>query len=126
MAIDKKSLQKLISRPEAFDPRDLEAEDEFKVPEEISEAVEEATDDESEESEVQPEVDDSSKMKIESSPEEYKLDPEIMEKLKRLKSGQSLEDSDEEEDQDIASDTSAPTDLRKQALLKIKQKYLGQ
>lgn len=139
MAINRKSLQKLISRPEAFDPSDLEDEEQFRVPEEVQDAIAEETGDiddteleddgveeEIEEPVIQQDVDDSSEMRVQSSPDESQFDPEIMEQIKRLKSGEPMDDMGEEDNQEIASDTSASTELRKKALQRIKQKYLGQ
>jgi hypothetical protein len=64
---------------------------------------------------------------IASIPSASSPDQDIMNKLKRLKAGEPMESAEEESlDSDVASDMKAPIDLRKKALQRIKQKYLGQ
>lgn len=135
MAINKQMLQKLLNNPANVSAEDLESEeldsaqsaDEYQLPEELGEAVEDATDEEMIEPVIKPAVDDSSRMRVQSSPDKFELDPEIAGMMKKLKAGEPLEsDEDEQESAEVASDMRAPVDLRKKALQRIKQKYLGQ
>lgn len=135
MAINKQMLQKLLNNPANVSAEDLESpemdmeqsKDEYQLPEELGEAVEDATDEEMIEPVIKPEVDDSSRMRVQSSPDKFELDPQIASMMKKLKAGEPLEsEEDENESADIASDMQAPTELRKKALQRIKQKYLGQ
>src|SRR5690606_8677793 len=48
---------------------------------------------------------------------------EMIRGLRRLKAGEPLDDMSDGDVQDVASDIAAPTELRKRALEKIKQKY---
>lgn len=125
MAIDPKLLQKLMSHPELMgvDDLDLEQSGEALAPDESTpmQPMEEMPMDdmEGEESDLDGE-------EIASTPPmDLDVDSDITAKLKKLKLGQSLDDMSEQEEQDIASDTQAPTDLRKKALERIKEKYLG-
>lgn len=59
-------------------------------------------------------------------PMKNEMDSDITAKLRKLKAGEPMDDSSEQEIEDLAGDMQAPTDLRKKALQKIKQKYLGQ
>jgi hypothetical protein len=64
-------------------------------------------------------------MKVQSSKETYEADPEIMNMMKKLKEGKSLTDEDQQVTQETIEDSSADSELRKAAIAKIKQKYLG-
>lgn len=130
----KKKLMGLINRPELTQLGDIEEEN---IDDALGQKIESPEEDEFEVSpEVQSQVKDlaSAKLEIPSiqgeteesvglPKDEYKADPQMMEMLKRLKSGQPAEDT--EVQPETINDTSAPMEMRKAAIEKIKQKYLG-
>lgn len=132
----KKKLMGLMNRPELTSLDDIEGEN---IDDALGQKIEDPQADE-EGFEVSPEVEAqvkdlaSSKLDIphiqgetEESvglpKDEYKVDPKMMEMLKRLKAGQPAEDT--EVHPEVINDTSAPMEMRKAAIEKIKQKYLG-
>lgn len=141
MAIDKKMLQKFLDNPATFSAEDMGLDEgEALAPDESADGAMQlpSVDPESDLLEQAPEIQDpdelnqendleSDEMDIASlAPEMAQPDSDALMKLKRLKSGQPLEDELEGEAEDIASDMEAPMDLRKKAMQRIKQKYLGQ
>jgi len=134
----KKALKQMLDRPERFDPASiLEEKDDsskysvenpekpYSVPGQIRSAVKKVTEDKMDEPEVEQETDDSGEIKVESPKEKYEADPEIMNMMKKLKEGKSLTDEDQQVTQETIEDSSADSELRKAAIAKIKQKYLG-
>lgn len=142
MAIDKKMLQKFLDNPAMFSAEDMGLDEgEALAPDESS--LDGALDipeidPEAALLEQAPEISDPDEVNQESDLADDEMDmasiaplkpsvqTDALSKLKRLKSGQPLEDESQQEVQDIASDMEAPMDLRKKAMQKIKQKYLGQ
>jgi hypothetical protein len=137
----KKKLMGLMNRPELTSLDDIEGADvqDENIDDALGQTIEDPQADE-EEFEVSPEVQAqvkdlaSSKLDIPSIqgeteksvglPEDkYQADPKMMEMLKRLKAGGPMEDT--EVAQETINDTSAPMEMRKAAIEKIKQKYLG-
>ena len=141
MAIDKKMLQKFLDNPAMFSAEDMgldqgealapdESEDgSMKIP---------AIDPEADLTEEAPQIGDPDELNQENdlasdemdvaslAPAKVQPESDALMKLKKLKAGEPMDDSSQEEIQDVASDMEAPMDLRKKALQKIKQKYLGQ
>lgn len=140
MAIDKKTLQRFLDNPASFSAEDmgLDEQEEPVLPgleDQLPPAPEEMLEPEIEEPEVSPQAPESDELEDEEGdiqlasarPAMPQADENIMAKLKKLKAGEPIEDDgDEQESADVASDMRAPTDLRKKALQRIKQKYLGQ
>ena len=151
MALDKMQLKRLLDNPAMFTAQDmgLDEDGESLAPDESSPSLmalaggedmpDESMPDMSEpkmqepkmpmpdESEPDQSMPDMSEPKMEMPDmESASVDPSILQKLKKLKAGEPMDDSSQEEIQDVASDMEAPMDLRKKALQKIKQKYLGQ
>ena len=139
MALSKQALQKLLDNPGMFSAEDMEMEQESpempgleeEMPMAPEEMLEPAMNEESEVSPEAPEMDEleAPEGEIEmasAKPAMLEADQDIMSKLKKLKAGEPLDEMSDMETQDIAGDTEAPADLRKKALQKIKQKYLGQ
>jgi hypothetical protein len=141
MAIDKRMLQKFLDNPAMFSPEDmgLSEGEEMSPDESTDESVTiPAIDPEADLTEEAPEISDPDELNQENdliedesevaslAPSMPQSDSEDLAKLKKLRMGESLDDSSENEIQDIASDMGAPMDLRKKALQRIKQKYLGQ
>lgn len=124
MAIDKKMLQRFLDNPANVSADEFDMEDELPTSEESERAPAGEEEEVPEMEEQEPELDDG--VEVASAAPAKELDSEIMSKLKRLKSGQPADEMDEEEAQDVSSDTEAPIELRKKALQQIKQKYLGQ
>lgn len=144
MALDKKMLEKLLNNPGMFDPRDTDVEEEnmddaeamkissgdsdeepdseYELPEDIQDQVEDLKQINTAPA-IAKESAASSMMKMEE-PKFGGVDPEIMKQLRKLKAGQPLaEDADVE--QETIDDPSADPAMRKAAIQKIKQKYLG-
>jgi len=131
----KKLLQQLIARPETMQGMELADEDtedadamkvaaddgEYELPEGVDDQVDDLKDINTEPNIQKESV--SNRMKLEE-PKFGGSDPEIMEQLKKLKAGQPLSE-DASVAQETASDPSMDTELRKAAIQKIKQKYLG-
>ena len=132
----KQLMQKLLDNPGMFNPADMdiqeettddadamkveEPESEYELPEGIEDQVADLKQIDTKPNIQKP---DMGGMKLEE-PKFGGADPEIMEQLKRLKSGQpSAEDASIEPES--IDDPSMDTDLRKAAIQKIKQKYLG-
>lgn len=136
MALSKQALQKLLDNPGMFSAADMEEETPEipgleEAPMAPEEMLEPSMDEESEVSPEAPEMDEleAPEGEIEmasAKPAMLEADQDIMAKLKKLKAGEPLDEMSDMETQDIAGDTEAPADLRKKALQKIKQKYLGQ
>ena len=133
----KKALKQMLERPERFDPASIVEEKDasdkysvenpeksYSVPGQIRAAVKKVTENKMNEPEVEQETDDSGEINVQSPKEIYEADPEIMNMMKKLKEGKSLDD-DQEVTQETIEDTSADSELRKAAIKKIKQKYLG-
>lgn len=133
----KKMMQKLLDNPGMFDPAEMDIQDEnmddaeamkveepeseYEMPEGIQEQVADLKQVETAPAIKKESV--SNRMKLEE-PKFGGADPEIMEQLKRLKAGQpSAEDATMEAES--IDDPSMDADLRKAAIQKIKQKYLG-
>lgn len=115
---NKKSIQKLISRPEALNPADLEEET-------IDDALQQKVESPLEEPEQMLEEEPAEQELLASGEEDtYTPDPEILAALKKLRAGEGLED--QEVAKETIEDTEAPLNLRKEAIRKIKQKYLGE
>jgi hypothetical protein len=123
MAIDKKSLQKLLNNPGMFNPADIEEED-------IQDALAQKIQGGEEEPEMMGAEDMSDEDEApEAAPQgapaqPYTPSPEVMELMKKLKGPSPAEA--EVQDEDISGDIGAPMELRKKAIERIKQKYLGQ
>ena len=130
----KKALKQMLDRPERFDPASIVEEKDdsgkysvenpdkpYSVPAQIKAGIKTKFD----KPEVQQETDDSGEMKIESPKETYKEDPEITEMVRKLSKGEALEDESQQQVEDTIEDSSADKETRKQAIAKIKQKYLG-
>lgn len=123
MAIDKESLRKLLNNPGMFNPADIEEED---IQADLAQKIEGGE----EEPEMMPMDEEEDEMEAPQLGEQpapskpYAPSPEVMELMKQMKGPQSLEDVDVAEE-DI-NDTAAPMELRKKAIQRIKQKYLGQ
>lgn len=156
MALDKMQLKRLLDNPAMFTAQDmgLDEDGESLAPDESSPSLmalaggedmpDESMPDESMPDMAEPKMEEPEmSMPDESEPDQSmpdmsepkmempdmksaSVDPSILQKLKRLKAGEPMDDSSQEEIQDVASDMEAPMDLRKKALQKIKQKYLGQ
>lgn len=145
MAIDKKTLQRFLDNPAMFSAQDMGLEDgEALAPDESSldgaldipevdpegallEQAPEISDPDEINQQLDLEQDEEGDDELASiEPMPKTPDSDAVTKLKRLKAGEPLEDTSTEQDQEIASDMQAPMDLRKKALQKIKQKYLGQ
>jgi len=129
-----KMLMRLLNNPgqltaEEFNEED-QAPDEAESPEE--DKLEETIGEEPELDPESPEATDedceyTDEMDDESSDKESQADPKMMEMMKRLKAGKSMEDDSSEQDhKEVANDMEAPMELRKKAMQMIKQKYLGQ
>jgi hypothetical protein len=130
MAIDKKMLQKFLDNPALVSAQDLDLDSSpdgsMDIPEVDPEAdlVEQAPDI-ADPDEVNQENDLAKQDEV-ASIQPAAVDSDIIAKLKKLKAGESLDEESEQEQGDIASDMKAPIELRKKAMQKIKQKYLGQ
>jgi hypothetical protein len=133
-----KKLKELMARQEKIDPASIVQEKDdsgkysvenpeksYSVPGQIRAAVKKVTENTMDEPEVEQETDDSGEIKVQSPKEIYEADPEIMNMMKKLKQGKSLDDEDQQVTQETIEDTSADSELRKAAIQKIKQKYLG-
>lgn len=117
MAIDKKSLQLLLNNPAKFNPADIEEED-------IQDALAQKIEGGAEEPEMMEMEDEEAP--VEEAPAAqpaFQASPEVMELMKKLK-GPSPEDAEVQPEE--INDVTAPMELRKKAIQKIKQKYLGQ
>lgn len=139
MAIDKRVLQRFLDNPANVSAEDMELEDgEQLAPDESSDGALDIPAIDPEEMLESPEISDPDELNQEEdlmedeadvaslAPSMPSPDSDALTKLKRLKAGESLEDAPDSEVQDVASDMQAPMDLRKKALQRIKQKYLGQ
>ena len=127
----KEMMQRLMSRPEMMSADDMEVQPESIDDAEASEVKEPAV--ESDEEYVLPEetkqmtddlTTDTNGMVANLPNKTYQGDPKITEMLRKLKAGQPVTD-DTEVTPEIIEDPSASPDLRKAALEKVKQKYLG-
>jgi len=153
MALDNKTLRRFLDNPAMFSAEDMELEQEIPADVDGSMDIPEI-DPEADLLNEAPEIADPDEINQQNdlaqdeqvaslSPEisGYKVSPEVsalskeiapssdsdmVAKLKRLKSGEPMDETSQQEDQEIASDMKAPIELRKKALQKIKQKYLGQ
>lgn len=132
MAIDKKMLQRFLDNPANVSAEEmLDDQEEQEMPSEESQ-IEPEEMMESEPSEMDgEEMAEGEDMSLSDlqvpSQSQEDIDFGTLEKLKRLKAGEPMESGeDEETSADVASDMQAPTELRKKALQRIKQKYLGQ
>lgn len=140
MALDKKSLAMLLNNPGKFDPRTAgmdEESGEVLAPDESSDGAMKipAIDPESDLTEQEPDIADPDEVdqsidldkdQLASNQPKHEVDSDIMTKLRKLKAGESIDESDESQVQDAAADMKAPMEMRKKALQQIKQKYLGQ
>lgn len=143
MAYDKRMMQKLMSRPELMGLDDLESDqpgesiapDESGTPDVMPEVMESDSEMPAQEDEA-PELAPENILQDEPSDEEQDLelpesetpeiDSDITKMLRKLKSGQPLEDNSDQSNQETAGDPSASAEMRKAAIKKIKEKYLGQ
>ncbi len=123
----KEMMQRLMSRPEMMSAADMEVQpesmddaeafkveapaDEYMLPEETKQMANDLT----------TSTDD---MVANLPNKKYQGDPQITEMLRKLKAGQPVAD-DAEVTPETIEDPSASPDLRKAALEKVKQKYLG-
>jgi len=134
----KKALQKMLDRPESFDPASIVGEEDdssnysvenpekpYSVPAQIKAGVKKVTENKMDTPEVEQETDDSGEMKVQEPSELYQADPEITRMMRKLKAGESLQDESQSEVEDTIQDPSSDSETRKAALAKIKQKYLG-
>jgi hypothetical protein len=134
----KKALKQMLDRPERFDPASIVEEKDdsgkysvenpekpYSVPAQIKAGVKKVTEHKMDAPEVQHETDDSGEIKVQEPKELYHADPEITEMMRKLKSGESLQDEDQQQVEETIEDSSADKETRKQAIAKIKQKYLG-
>lgn len=132
MAIDKKTLQMLLNNPGMFNAEELDLEDtgESLAPDESSDGSMDIPEIDPESDMDSPDIADPDEIDqsndLSKDMDVASADSDIVAKLKRLKAGEPMDQMDEQEDESVASDMSAPMDLRKKALQKIKQKYLGQ
>lgn len=130
----KKAMQKLLERPERFDPASIVKEKDdsgkysvenpdkpYSVPAQIKKGLETDFD----EPETEHETDDSGEVKHPTSKKIYETPSEITELVRKLSKGESIDDEDQNIVQETIEDTSSDKETRKQALQKIKQKYLG-
>lgn len=130
MALDPKMLKKFLDNPAQFSAEDMGidqgngeqvapdeggAEAALDVPEIDPEAMLE---------QESPEIADPDELNQENDLEQDEEDSEM--DIPQVSKKNLMEDASEEETQDIAGDMKAPMELRKQALMRIKQKYLGQ
>lgn len=124
MAIDKKTLQQLISRPEAFRPEDMEEED---IQAELAQKVE-GSDQDPEAMGIEDMAgEEEDQLEAPAAPvgtDKYQPSPEVMQLMKQLK-GPSPQEA-EVQAEDISGDMQAPMELRKKAIEQIRKKYLGQ
>lgn len=129
----KKKLQDFLSRPSSVSNLDVEEEDmadaeAMKIEDPLAEKpeVEDAQYELPAETKAMADdlTADTDKMVANLPNKQYQGDPAIVEMLKKLKSGQLTTEDVELEPEDI-SDTSLDTEMRKAALKKVKQKYLG-
>jgi hypothetical protein len=133
----KKALQKMLDRPESFDPASVVGEKEmsnysienpekpYSVPAQIKAGVRKVTENKMDDPEVEQETDDSGEMKVQEPKQLYHADPEITRMIRKLKAGESLQDESQSEVEDTIQDPSSDSETRKAALAKIKKKYLG-
>lgn len=139
MAINKQMLQRFLDNPAMVSAEDMELEEgEQLAPDESSDGSLDIPAIDPEEMLESPEISDPDELNQEEdlmedeedvaslAPAMPAPDSDALSKLKKLKAGESLEDAPDSEVQDVASDMQAPMDLRKKALQRIKQKYLGQ
>jgi len=116
MTISREQLKKLMQRPELTSLEDIEVQPES-IEDDLAHKIE------SPDSENVNELSDDSE---DQASDQYQADPEIAKLLMKLKSGQPADELDEVEvAPETIEDTSAPAELRKMAIDKIKQKYLG-
>lgn len=120
MALSKEALQKLLNNPGMFHASDMEEE---LAPDESSEEIEPELQPEEmlESDEDEQELDGEEVAAINPNARSFELSPEVKQLAKQLKPEIS-----EQEDQEVSSDMKAPIEMRKEALKRIKQKYLGQ
>lgn len=135
MAIDKKTLQKLLDNPAMVSGNDVDWDqlENMELPPDVpvqeqSPAEEEVQPEEMIEPEIEPELEDEEVAAAE--PQGQPID-ESRRKLHRPKGYRAPWESKEddltdEEAKNTAEDMQAPVELRKKALQRIKQKYLGQ
>ena len=147
MALSRAQLQKLLDNPAMFSADDMEVENEEMLPEAIQEEDELQMDEFEENPAVVPEQEEEADLiaKEPLEPVDLNEEDDITEQelqatrlslenpelnaMNRLQKRQEVDQMDaisEEEVGDIARDIEAPADLRKKALQRIKQKYLGQ
>ena len=127
----KKLLSQLVTRPESFNPEDMEEEsidadlaqkvqgpdEEYEVPAEIQGMANDLT---------------TTNDKVMSGlpNKQYTPDAKIMELMKNLKNpslqGQSVVPESEQETEETIEDPEAPEQVRRAAIQKVRQKYLGQ
>lgn len=130
-----KLLEQLISRPETLSSMDVEPEgmedaeamaiqepeaEEYEMPEDIEESAGQLE----QSSDTMLKGMSEALPKQPQSPSKYEGDPAITDALRKLKAGQPLEEDAEVTPEDI-DNPSMDSDLRKAALKKVKQKYLG-
>jgi hypothetical protein len=130
----KKAMQKMLERPERFDPASIVQEKDdsgkysvenpdkpYSVPAQIKKGLETDFD----EPETEHETDDSGEIKHPTSKKIYETPSEITELVRKISKGVSIDDEDQQEVESTIEDSSADKESRKQAIQKIKQKYLG-
>lgn len=127
MAISKEMLKKLMQRPELTSLEDIEVQ-----PESIEGALSQQVEEPESEFELDPEIAQGVEKLTTSSDQalaglpkdEYQADPGIAAQLRKLKLGESLEEEAPEVVAETIDDPSAPDELRKAALERVKKKYL--
>lgn len=114
MAIDRSFLQKFLDNPASVSAEDFGLDNgESLAPDESSDGAMEVPELDPEAELLSPEIGDSDEVNQEMD-------------LAKDESDSMSKESSETKNEEIASDMKAPMELRKKALLKIKQKYLGQ
>lgn len=136
MALDKKTLQMLLNNPGMVKAHELGMEDDpsQQQPEDGEQAPDESAhpdpesmlDQHPDDQQPDEEVASIPSMKTPGQAASPDIDSALMEKLKKLKAGELMDDSQESTEEDTASNMQATTDMRKKAMDMIKRKYLGQ
>lgn len=127
----KKLLSQLVSRPEAFNPEDMEEES---IDADLAQKVEGPDEEYEVPAEIEGQVADlttkNDKVMSGLPNKQYSPDAEIMELMKKMKhpslAGQEVAPETEQETEETIQDPQAPEEVRRAALQKVRQKYLGQ
>lgn len=129
MSLDPKMLKKFLDNPAQFSAEDMgldEPNGEQLAPDESSDSSMEIPeiDPEADLVEQVPKIADPDEMNQENDLEMDEGDSEMS--VPKMSKTELVKNASEEDNQEIAGDMKAPIELRKQALQRIKQKYLGQ